>query len=69
MKNSGILQQEDQTCLTCEFEPEWEKPFVTTVGFCRWGQNIPAGISVEFKYTPILKCSPYKNCPAWRPKR
>ena len=67
----GLKLKEDdgQTCLTCEFEPELYKYDNGYFGECQWyyKTNIPTwGVNVYPRQ--IDKTFVCKNCQAWRPK-
>ena len=66
--------EEEQTCLTCLYEPEWEETLYGDMGaehgYCRWKpENRPNGVMC-IEMSVILKCEePTKRCPTWKPKR
>ena len=66
---------EEKTCLTCEFEPIWDRRFQggvydVPVGLCRWEcDNLPNGIEYLGRKL-IRKCDPFRDriCKAWSKK-
>ena len=71
MKNSSTLRKEEQTCLTCEFEPDWieDKSIGIEEGDCLWDEKnkLPESI-VEYTLLKVQRHDPHKNCKAWRSK-
>jgi len=60
---------ETTSCLTCEFEPEWDTGYGNKeYGLCEWEpDNRPHGVAC-IEIAEISKSKPHTNCPAWRPK-
>ena len=63
------IPKAEQTCLTCEFEPDWYTCDKGYFGECQWyyKTNIPT-LGVNGYPMQIDKTFVCKNCPAWRPK-
>ena len=63
------IPKAEQTCLNCEFEPDWCLYKNGSFGECKWYHKTDIPLcSVNVYPRRIDKKYICKNCPAWRPK-
>jgi len=60
----------DEDCTTCLYEPEWHGPKCLSHGFCKWK---PDGSKRPKSYVGLIsgqinRIGPCKNCPTWTSK-
>ena len=73
--SNTVKDKKEQTCLTCEFEPNWRKINfdVEAIGTCQWdckSIKIPPCFTLKRDFgSVIFKSNPIKNCPVWKSKR